>query len=104
MAWIYLGIASLFEIVFALSSSAAQGYTRLWPSVINILAAIGGVYLLSLALLTLDVGIAYTVWTGIGAFGSVIFGRWLFKETVNGKKLLSLLAIVLGVAGLYLLP
>ncbi len=100
MHWFYLGIACVFEVIFALSSYSAQGFTRLWPSVLTILAAIGGVYTLSLALLTLDVAVGYTIWTGIGSIGTVIFSVLLFKEKLNAIKIASFISIILGVIGL----
>lgn len=98
--WVWLGAAGVFEIVFALSSRAAHGYTRLWPSLLNIGASIAGVYLLSRALLTIDVGVGYTVWTGIGAVGSVVFARLLFREALGPGKLFGVACIVAGVVGL----
>lgn len=100
MHWFYLGIACVFEVIFALSSYSAQGFTRFWPSVLTILAAIGGVYTLSLALLTLDVAVGYTIWTGIGSIGTVIFSVLLFKEKLNAIKIASFISIILGVIGL----
>ncbi|MCW7947538.1 molecular chaperone, partial [Streptomyces hygroscopicus] len=54
MTWVYLGIAIVFEILFALGTNATQGFTKLWPSVLTLLAAAGGIYNLSHALLELD--------------------------------------------------
>lgn len=101
MQWVYLGIAAAFEIVFALSSRAACGYTKPWPSLLNVCAAIGGMYTLSLAMLTLDVGTAYTIWTGIGATGTVLLGAWLYHERLTPLKLASIGAIIAGVVGLH---
>ncbi|TAM09859.1 MAG: multidrug efflux SMR transporter [Nevskiaceae bacterium] len=103
MPWVWLGIASIFEILFALSSRSACGYTRLWPSLLNVAAAIGGMYTLSLALLTLDVGTAYTIWTGIGATGTVLLGAWLYHERLTPLKLASIAAIIMGAVGLHAL-
>lgn len=103
MHWVYLGIACVFEVMFALSSNAAKGFTRFWPSVLTILAAAGGIYTLSLALKTLPVGIGYTIWTGVGAIGTVVFGMILFGEKINRAKIASFASIIVGVAGLKLL-
>lgn len=96
MAWIYLSIAIVFEIAFALGTNATRGFTRLWPSVFTVLAAAGGIYTLSLALRTLDVGVGYTIWTGIGAIGTVILGALIYKEKITLPKLLSFAAIIAG--------
>lgn len=100
MHWVYLSIACVFEVIFALSSNAAQGFTRLWPSVLTVAAAVGGIYTLSLALRVLDVGVGYTIWTGVGAIGTVLFGVLLFNEKLNAIKLASFAAIIGGVVGL----
>lgn len=96
MAWIYLAIAIVFEIAFALGTNATQGFTRLWPSVFTLLAAAGGIYTLSLALTTLDVGVGYTIWTGIGSIGTVLLGALIYKEKITLPKLLSFAAIIAG--------
>ncbi|GAB2925413.1 multidrug efflux SMR transporter [Nonomuraea fastidiosa] len=98
MAWIYLSIAIVFEIAFALGTNATKGFTRLWPSVFTLLAAAGGIFTLSLALKTLDVGVGYTVWTGIGSIGTVVLGALIYKEKITPVKLGSFVAIIGGVA------
>lgn len=100
MHWVFLGIACIFEVIFALSSNAAKGFTRFWPSMLTLLAAAGGIYTLSLALKTLDVSVGYTIWTGVGAVGTVILGVVIFKEKINLAKIASFAAIIVGVAGL----
>lgn len=102
MAWIYLSIAAVFEVVFALGTNATNGFTVLWPSILTIVAASGGIFFLSLALKTLDVGVGYTVWTGVGSVGTVIFGTIVFNEHLNAGKVLAFLLIIGGVVGLKL--
>jgi quaternary ammonium compound-resistance protein SugE len=102
MAWVYLLVASVFEVVFALSTDASHGFTQLWPSLLTVGAAAGGIFFLSQALRTLDVGVGYTVWTGIGSVGTVVFGTLLFGESINAWKILAFLLIIGGVLGLKL--
>jgi quaternary ammonium compound-resistance protein SugE len=102
MAWVYLAIATVFEIAFALGTNATKGFTRLWPSVFTLMAAAGGIFTLSLALRTLDVGVGYTIWTGIGSVGTVLLGAFIFHEKINLKKVAAFAAIILGVIGLRL--
>ncbi|MER7370741.1 multidrug efflux SMR transporter [Nonomuraea wenchangensis] len=97
MAWLYLSVAIVFEIGFALGTNATRGFTRLWPSVFTLLSAAGGIYTLSLALRTLDVGVGYTIWTGVGSIGTVILGALLYKEKITLAKLGSFAAIIGGV-------
>ncbi|MFJ9811674.1 DMT family transporter [Streptomyces sp. NPDC101158] len=96
MTWVFLGIAIVFEILFALGTNATQGFTRLWPSVLTLIAAAGGIYTLSRALLDLDVSVGYTLWTGIGGVGTVVFGSILFKEKLTLARLLSFASIIGG--------
>ncbi|WP_327142309.1 DMT family transporter [Nocardia sp. NBC_01327] len=100
MAWVYLLIASVFEVVFALGTNATQGFTVLGPSVLTALAAAGGIFFLSLALKSLDVGVGYTVWTGIGSVGTVILGSIVFHEAVTPAKVAAFVLIIGGVLGL----
>ncbi|MBH5335507.1 multidrug efflux SMR transporter [Streptomyces pactum] len=102
MAWVHLLIASVFEVVFALSTNATDGFTRLGPSLLTAAAAAGGIFFLSLALRTLDVGVGYTVWTGIGSVGTVVLGTVIFDESINGWKVLAFVLIIGGVLGLKL--
>ncbi|WP_406113048.1 DMT family transporter [Kitasatospora purpeofusca] len=102
MAWAYLAVAVVFEIVFALGTNATKGFTRLWPSVLTLTAAAGGIYTLSLALRTLDVSVGYTIWTGLGSIGTVLFGALIFKERITLPKLLSFAAIIAGAVTLKL--
>ncbi|MBT2507196.1 molecular chaperone [Streptomyces agglomeratus] len=102
MAWIWLLIASVFEVAFALGTNATKGFTRLWPSVFTLLAAAGGIFTLSLSLRTLDVGVGYAIWTGIGSVGTVLLGSVIFKEKITKEKVLCFASIVGGIIGLKL--
>lgn len=102
MAWIYLLIAGLFEVGWAISLKYAQGFTRLGPSVVTIALMIFSFAFLSRALRTLPVGTAYTIWTGIGAVGTVVLGIVLFQEPVEVRRLTCIGLIVIGVIGLKL--
>lgn len=103
-AWMFLLIASVFEVVFALSNNANEGFTKLGPSVLTVLAASGGIFTLSLALKTLDVSIGYTVWAGIGSIGTVVFGSVLFHQHITWFKLVCFVMIIAGGLGLKLAP
>lgn len=96
MAWIYLLIASVFEIVFALATDATHGFTVLGPSLLTAAAAAGGIFFLSLALKSLDVGVGYTVWTGIGSIGTVVLGALIYREKINAPKVVAFGAIIAG--------
>ena len=103
MAWVWLGIAGLLEVVWAIGLKYTDGFTRLWPSVITGAAMIGSVWFLALAVRAIPIGTGYAVWTGIGAVGVAILGMVLFDEPRTLLRIGSILLIVAGIAGLKLL-
>lgn len=98
--WVIVAIAGLMETGWALGLKYSEGFTRLVPSVVTIVLALGSFYLLSVAMKTLPVGTAYAVWVGIGAVGTAIAAVFLFGETVNAMRVLGLLLILAGIAAL----
>ena len=102
MAWIYLLIAGLFEIGWAIGLKYTEGFSRLWPSLATIGAMILSLGFLGLALKQLPVGTAYAVWTGIGAVGTVALGIYLFGEPANAARLACIGLILAGIVGLKL--
>lgn len=102
MSWIVLLIAGLLEVVWAISLKSSHGFTRLWPSLITVVAMVASVLLLAHAMKTLPAGTAYAVWTGIGAVGAAIMGITLLGEPASLLCLLSLALIVAGIVGLKL--
>lgn len=100
MAWAMLMVAAVFEVMFAVSMKYAEGFTRPLPTVVTVLAVIGGIFFLTLAMRQLPVSIAYPVWTAIGTLGTVLFGFLLLGEALTLTKLLSVALIIGGVAGL----
>ncbi|WP_323031799.1 multidrug efflux SMR transporter [Brachymonas denitrificans] len=89
MAWIWLAFAGLLEIVWAVAMKQSEGFTRLWPSVLTLVAMVGSVLLLGLAMKTLPLGTAYTVWTGIGAVGAFVVGILFLGEPVTAMRLVA---------------
>lgn len=102
MAWIYLVVAGLFEIGWAIGLKYTDGFTRIVPSALTIAAMIASVLLLGLALRELPVGTGYAVWTGIGTVGTAILGIVLFAEPATAMRLGCIALIVAGIAGLKL--
>jgi len=100
MSWIYLFIAGLFEIGWAVGLKYTEGFTKLWPSVITIIGMILSFYFLSAAVKTIPIGTAYAIWTGIGAVGTAIFGMILFGESKEFIRIFFILIIVIGIIGL----
>jgi quaternary ammonium compound-resistance protein SugE len=100
MPWLYLILAGLFEVAWAVGLRQAQGFTRLLPSLWVIVNMALSVWLLALATRHLPIGTAYAVWTGIGAFGTALLGMFLFGEPRQAARLVCLALIVLGIVGL----
>jgi quaternary ammonium compound-resistance protein SugE len=103
MAWLWLVLAGVLEIVWAIGLKYTDGFTRLVPSVVTIAAMMASVWFLALAVRTVPIGTGYAVWTGIGAVGVAILGMVLFNEPRSLLRILSILLIIAGIAGLKLL-
>lgn len=102
MAWIYLGIAGLFECGWAISLKYSEGFTKPWPSLLTLVLMAVSLLLLSLSMRTIPMGSAYAVWTGIGAAGVAVLGIVLFNEPADATRLICILLIMGGVIGLKL--
>jgi quaternary ammonium compound-resistance protein SugE len=102
MAWIYLFLAGLLEIGWAIGLKYTDGFTRPVPTVLTAASMIASVILLGLALKTLPVGTGYAVWTGIGTVGTAILGIYLLGEPATAMRLVCIGLIVAGILGLKL--
>jgi quaternary ammonium compound-resistance protein SugE len=102
-AWTLLLIAGVLEIVWSTSMKASEGFTRHVYTAATLTAALLSFWLLGLAMRSLPLGTAYTVWTGIGAVGAAILGMVLFKEPATAARIVCIVAIVGGIVGLKLL-
>jgi quaternary ammonium compound-resistance protein SugE len=100
MPWVFLVIAGIFEVVWAMLLKASEGFTKLNYSILTILGMIVSFYFLSQATNTLPIGTAYAIWTGIGAVGAVIAGVLLFKEPLSLARGLFMVCIIVGIIGL----
>lgn len=102
MAWIYLLLAGLFEVVWATGLKYTDGFSRLWPSVGTLAAMAVSIVLLAMAVKTLPIGTAYAVWTGIGALGAVALGIVLFGDPATPMRLACVALVLVGIVGLKL--
>jgi quaternary ammonium compound-resistance protein SugE len=100
VAWLYLFVAGLFEIAWAIGLKYTDGFTRLIPSALTVASMIVSLGLLGLALKTLPVGTAYAIWTGVGTAGTALLGIYLFGEPATVLRLACIGAIVAGIVGL----
>lgn len=103
MAWIFLGIAGLFEVIWATSMKYSEGFTKLGPTAITVAAMVVSFAFLSFSLKALPLGTAYAIWTGIGTVGTVVLGIFLFDEAVDVIRIGCIAMIVAGIVGLKLI-
>lgn len=103
MAWIYLVVAGLFEIGWAIGLKYTDGFTRPLPTVLTLASMVISIGLLGFALKTLPVGTAYAVWTGIGTVGTVVLGIALLGDSASALRLACIGLIVAGIVGLKVL-
>ena len=102
LAWLMLVIAGALDVGWAISMKYAEGYTRLGWSLVSIVLLVAFVVLLGRALKVLEVGVAYSVWTGIGAAGTFIMGVVLFGESLSAMKLAGNALVLMGIVALKL--
>lgn len=97
MAWLYLFLAGIFEVVWATAMKESHGFTRLIPSVVTIVFMLLSFALLAISMKTLPLGTSYTVWVGIGAVGAFVLGVTMFGESLNPMRVIAVLLIFSGV-------
>ena len=102
MACLFLILAGLTEVGWAIGMKYTNGFTRLGPSLVTLGCITLSLFLLSLALKAIPLGTAYAVWTGIGAVGTAVLGMIFFEEPVSVARLACLVMIVAGTVGLKL--
>lgn len=99
-SWIFLILAGLIEVAWALSLKYAEGFTRLWPSVIAVVTIVLSMYFLSAAMRDLPIGLAYGVFVGMGAIGATVLGIVLFGEPASPLRFFFLALLIASLAGL----
>ena len=97
MAWVYLLLAGILEVVWAFTMKQSDGFTRLMPTAITLVTAIGSFALLSISMRTLPLGTAYTVWTGIGAVGAFVVGLAVLGEHAGTMRVIAAALILAGI-------
>jgi quaternary ammonium compound-resistance protein SugE len=102
VAWLWLFLAGLFEVAWAVGLKATEGWTRLLPSLFTLATMALSFFFLSLALRALPIGTAYAIWTGIGAVGTALYGIAFLGEPRDAARLACLFLIVAGIIGLKL--
>jgi quaternary ammonium compound-resistance protein SugE len=100
MAWVYLLIAGVLEVAWAVGLKYTQGFSRPVPSFVTVVTMIASFWFLALAAKTLPLGTAYAVWTGIGVLGTTLLGIYLFNEPRDWMRISFLGMILIGIVGL----
>ena len=96
MHWIILFVAGILEVVWAVAMKQSDGFTRLVPTAVTVVAMLGSVVLLALAMKVLPLGTAYTIWTGIGAVGAFVLGIVALGEQATPMRIIAAALIVGG--------
>lgn len=102
MSWVYLLVAGLLEITWAVGLKLSDGLSKPLPTAITAVALVASTVFLGLALKDLPIGTAYAIWTGIGAVGTAIIGIWAFGEPATALRVASIGLVLAGIAGLKL--
>lgn len=102
MAWVVLVLSGICESVWAIALDKSQGFTKIVPIIVFVLGLVASMAGLSYAMRSISIGTAYTVWVGIGAAITVIYGMLAGEESVSILKIVCLVGMVACIAGLKL--
>lgn len=100
MPWVWLAVAGLLEVVWALALKESHSFTRLGPSVLMVAALAGSMLLLAWAMRSIPIGTAYPVWVGIGALGTAVFGMVWYREPATAARMVFIAMLVASIVGL----
>lgn len=100
LAWVYLIIAGLLEVCWAIGLKYTEGFTKLTPSIFTIVTFSLSMFLLAKATHTLPISTAYAIWVGIGVLGATILGSFLFQEPFTPTRILFLCLLLVSIVGL----
>lgn len=100
MSWSCLFLAVLFEVAWVLTLPLTQGYSIFWPSLANLLLAVGGMYALSQAMKIIPAVIGYPVWVGISTVLLTLVTSFFFKQHLYWNQYACIALILAGVIGL----
>ena len=102
MAWFYLFVAGLFEAVWAVGLKYTEGFSRLVPSVVVVIAMVGSMILLALAVRTIPLATAYAIWVSLGIAATAVGQATLLKQPLLPMQILFLSLLLVSVVGLKL--
>ncbi len=102
MQWAFLALAIVAEVMATSALKAAEGFSRLWPSVIVVAGYATAFYFLSLTLRTIPVGVAYAIWSGAGVTLIALIAWALHGQALDVPAIIGIMLIVAGVVVLNL--
>ncbi|MEH7504854.1 multidrug efflux SMR transporter [Neobacillus drentensis] len=100
MAWIYIIMAGLLEIVWVIGLKYSHGFTKIIPSIVTVVIILFSFLLLSKALHSIPLGTGYAIFTGLGTVGTVVTGMLFWGETINPLKVFFVALMILGIIGI----
>ena len=100
MSWIFLFLAGIFEVVWASTMKLSQGFSIIKYDILTIIGMLVSFGFLTLAMKKLPLGIAYPIWTGIGAVGAILVGALIFKDKVPSLTWVFVLMLIVGLIGI----
>ncbi|MBK9584325.1 MAG: multidrug efflux SMR transporter [Alphaproteobacteria bacterium] len=100
LAWVYLIIAGLLEVCWAIGLKYTEGFTKLTPSIFTIVTFSLSMFLLAKATHTLPIGTAYAIWVGIGVLGAVVLGVYFFNEPISLMRGFFVILLIISIIGL----
>jgi len=100
MTWIYLLLGGFFEVVWASTMKLSNGFSHFWYSISTVIGMLFSFGFLALAVTNLPLSIAYPVWTGIGAVGSIIVGVVFFKDQLSLLTWVFVVLLIVGILGI----
>lgn len=100
LAWVYLIIAGLLEVCWAIGLKYTEGFTKLTPSIFTIVTFSLSMFLLAKATHTLPIGTAYAIWVGIGVLGAVVLGVYFFNEPISLMRGFFVMLLIISIIGL----
>ena len=98
--WLYLVVAGLMEVGWAVGIKYTQGFTQVFPSILTVLFMILSLYFLSLALKSISMGTGYAIWTGIGVIGTALIGMLFLGDSKELGRILCIILVITGIFGL----
>lgn len=97
MAFLYLSVAIIAEVIATSALKASNGFSVLWPSITTFVGYAIAIFFLSMAMKTIPMGIAYAIWSGTGIILISTVGLLVFKQQLDIPALIGLSFMIVGI-------